>query len=109
MQVDLTHPVVKRKSGQIGPLSTSVSPRNRGFPRWHPGCYCQSKPSDVKRSANKARRSLAEEVLEYLLNHPKAQDTIEGIVMWWLPTQQIPTAIDQIETALQELVAKKLV
>jgi hypothetical protein len=58
----------------------------------------------VNRSANKAQRSLANEVLEYLVNHERAHDTVEGIVAWWLPAQRIRYAISEVETVLRELV-----
>lgn len=63
----------------------------------------------VKRSANKGRGSLANEVLEYLINHERAHDTVEGIVAWWLPVQRIEYAITEVEVALRELAAGKFV
>lgn len=63
----------------------------------------------AKRSANTSRGSLADEVLQYLLNHERAHDTVEGIVAWWLPIQKIEYAINKVEAALRELVARELV
>jgi hypothetical protein len=63
----------------------------------------------VRRSANKNRSSLANEVLQYLVNHERACDTVEGIVDWWLPMQEIRYAISQVEAALRELVASGFV
>jgi len=63
----------------------------------------------AKRSANNGRSSLADEVLQYLINHDRAHDTVEGIVAWWLPIQRIEYAINNVEAALRELVARELV
>ena len=63
----------------------------------------------VRRSANKNRSSLANEVLQYLVNHERACDTVEGIVDWWLPVQKISYAISQVEAVLRELVASGFV
>jgi predicted transcriptional regulator len=58
----------------------------------------------VKRSAKKATGSLADEVLQYLVNHERADDTVEGIVAWWFPVDRIRIAISEVEAALQQLV-----
>ena len=51
-------------------------------------------------------RPLADEVLAYLVEHPQAQDTLEGIAEWWLLEQRIRDALADVEAALSELVAK---
>jgi DNA-binding MarR family transcriptional regulator len=51
-------------------------------------------------------RPLADEVLSYLVQHPQAQDTMEGIVEWWLLERRIRYAIADVEAALRELVGK---
>lgn len=63
----------------------------------------------MRRSANKVRNQLADEVLRYLIRHEKAHDTLEGIVAWWLPKLRIETAIVEVEAALRELVASNYV
>jgi hypothetical protein len=50
----------------------------------------------------------AYEILAYLVEHPRAQDTLEGIMQWWLLEQQIKQWIAQAQTALAELVAQGL-
>ena len=47
---------------------------------------------------------IANKVLAYLLEHPQAQDTMEGIVEWWLLEQRIRCAIADVEAALSDLV-----
>jgi hypothetical protein len=53
-----------------------------------------------------ASRPLADEVLAYLLRHPQAQDTMEGIAEWWLLEQRIRHAVAEVEVALSELVRR---
>jgi hypothetical protein len=65
--------------------------------RWHAGCLdC----------VDNSGRPLADEVLAYLVQHPQAQDTMEGIVEWWLLERRIRYAIADVEAALRELVGK---
>jgi hypothetical protein len=49
---------------------------------------------------------MADEILGYLVQHPEAQDTMEGIVEWWLLEQRISCAVADVETALSTLVDK---
>jgi hypothetical protein len=49
------------------------------------------------------------QILSYLVEHPEAQDTLEGIVEWWLLERAIKFQKTQILKAITELVAKGLV
>jgi Fe2+ or Zn2+ uptake regulation protein len=49
------------------------------------------------------------EILRYLRARPQAADTVDGIVMWWLPRQRHEEAVDQVQHALDDLVARGLV
>jgi hypothetical protein len=49
-------------------------------------------------------RPLTDEVLAYVVRHPYAQDTVEGIVEWWLLEQHIYHAVSDVEAALRQLV-----
>ena len=60
----------------------------------------------IHQNVDNSGRLLADEVLEYLLEHPQAQDTMEGIAEWWLLEQRIRHAIADVEAALCELVGK---
>jgi hypothetical protein len=53
---------------------------------------------------NDPSRSLADQVLAYLVQHPQAQDTLEGFVEWWLLEQGVRYGIGELETALSDLV-----
>jgi len=52
---------------------------------------------------------IASEVLLYLLEHPDAQDTLEGITDWWLMERRIKEQSALVKAALAELVAGGLV
>ena len=52
---------------------------------------------------------IAYDILAYLSEHPDAQDTLQGIVEWWILEQEIKTRIKQVERALAGLVAERLV
>jgi hypothetical protein len=49
---------------------------------------------------------LVSNVLEYLLRHPDAEDTVEGITEWWLLEQQIRHKVRDVSRVLDNLVAK---
>ena len=53
-------------------------------------------------------RAIADEILAYLVKHPEAQDTLEGITEWWLLEQRIRSAVAEVDGALHNLVADDL-
>jgi hypothetical protein len=53
-------------------------------------------------------RPLADEILAYLVKHPEAQDTLEGIAEWWLLEQRIRHAVAEVDGVLRELVGHDL-
>ena len=55
------------------------------------------------------RSHIARAILDYLLEHPDAQDTLAGIAEWWLPEEKIKTRAAVVKDALDQLVAKSLV
>lgn len=48
-------------------------------------------------------------ILAYLTKHPDAQDTLEGIVEWWLLEQKIERETEKVKEALAELIGKGLI
>jgi DNA-binding transcriptional ArsR family regulator len=48
-------------------------------------------------------------ILGYLVQNPKAQDTLEGIVEWWLLERHARAAVLRVKEALAELVGAGLV
>ena len=52
---------------------------------------------------------LTQQLLDYWIEHPEAQGTVEAIVEWWLLEQRIRQAADEVGAVLVELVAKDFV
>lgn len=48
-------------------------------------------------------------VLAYLVEHQDAQDTLEGIIEWWLVEQEIKHQTAAVKAVLAELVDKELI
>lgn len=51
---------------------------------------------------------IAIEILAHVVGHPNAQDTIEGLVEWWLLERRIAEARLEVRLALTELVGRGL-
>jgi hypothetical protein len=49
------------------------------------------------------------QILAYLHANPDAQDTLEGIVEWWLLDQDIRRQTERVEQALAELAGRGLI
>ncbi len=56
-----------------------------------------------------SRSHVARAILDYLLEHPDAQDTLAGIAEWWLPDEKIKTRSAIVKAALDQLVSEALV
>jgi hypothetical protein len=46
---------------------------------------------------------LAQLILGYLAEHPRAMDTVEGIAEWWVLRQQARLALDNVARTVHEL------
>jgi hypothetical protein len=57
--------------------------------------------------ALKSNAAIQKEVMAYLSANPMAQDTLEGIVAWWLLEQKIEEAASGVKAALAKLVIEK--
>ncbi len=55
------------------------------------------------------KNEIAREILAYLMDHPDAQDTVEGVVQWWLLERQMRYQVPLVKDALAELVKNGLV
>jgi hypothetical protein len=53
--------------------------------------------------------NLTYQVLAYLLENPKAEDTLEGVLQWWLLQQRIGFEMNRVKKALEELAVKNFV
>jgi hypothetical protein len=51
----------------------------------------------------------AHDLLSYLLDHTMAEDTIEGIVDWWLLEEKIKRRTKEVQKIIDELVAEELI
>jgi hypothetical protein len=54
------------------------------------------------------RPLITRQVLSYLTEHTGAQDTLEGIVEWWLLEQRIIHQTQEVDRVLADLTARKL-
>lgn len=52
---------------------------------------------------------IARDVLSYLIDNPAAQDTLEGIVEWWLLDRKIASRTAAVREALAKLVDRGLI
>jgi len=52
---------------------------------------------------------VSREVLSYLVDHPKAQDTLEGILEWWLTERCVKHQMPRVQGAIEWLVRDGLV
>ncbi len=57
----------------------------------------------------KLRSRIAYEILAYLAEHPDAQDTLDGIVEWWLLKQEIKHRTAEVKASLADLTAEGFV
>jgi hypothetical protein len=49
---------------------------------------------------------LARHILRYLREHPEAQDTVEGIMVWWVSERAIKRWLPEARKSLAALVAQ---
>ena len=57
---------------------------------------------------NDENAQIAYEILRYLVDNPKAEDTLEGIVTWWLMERTIKQQTLSVQRTLAMLVADRL-
>ncbi len=55
------------------------------------------------------KSQIAVEILSYLDENPEAQDTLDGVIQWWLLERKIKYQITLVKEALSELVKDGLV
>lgn len=51
------------------------------------------------------QRSLIRQILAYVVAHPEAKDTLEGIRKWWGPSGRVELSGEEIQNVLNSLVA----
>ena len=52
---------------------------------------------------------IAHEILAYLMEHPDAQDTLEGVMEWWLLERNLKYEARKVNELLAELVVEGLI
>jgi Mn-dependent DtxR family transcriptional regulator len=57
----------------------------------------------------KIENELSKKILEYLDKKPDAGDTLEGITEWWLESERVDQAVDQVAEVLEALIKKGLI
>lgn len=76
---------------------------------------CFVDASEVEKNAlepgppKEKKAEVAGEILAYLSDNPESQDTLEGIVEWWLLEQKIKNQTAEVKEALSELLNKGLI
>ena len=65
--------------------------------------------NELQKQKEEESSDLASQLLSYLAENPDAQDTLEGIVDWWLMQQRIEYEISRVKDALTWLVSSGLV
>jgi hypothetical protein len=60
-------------------------------------------------SGNERTEEVANVVARYLLAHPDASDTLDGIARWWLSRQRQDDASELVQAALELLIDRGLV
>jgi metal-responsive CopG/Arc/MetJ family transcriptional regulator len=52
---------------------------------------------------------IAQDILSYLVENTSAEDTIDGIVEWWLLQEKIKHRMKEVQKVLDELVVESLI
>lgn len=63
----------------------------------------------MQRSKSESPSDISRELLNYLLKHPEAQDTLEGICQWWLLKQTAYREFVRVRDTLDRLASEGLV
>jgi len=55
-------------------------------------------------SVTKRQKKISENILNYLKKNPNAEDTLEGITMWWLEFERIDQSVEEVAKTLDGMV-----
>lgn len=64
--------------------------------------------SNPKKDERRHEKEMTEAILEYLKEHPRASDTLEGIAEWWIMRQQVRVEIKTLQKVLRQLMKSDL-
>lgn len=76
------------------------------------GGFSTSSPKEDpvgSKTESRDTQETAREILRYLLSHPDAGDTLEGIARWWLERRRIERTVDEVGESLELLLARGLI
>jgi hypothetical protein len=54
----------------------------------------------------KINNEISKKILDYLRKHPDAGDTFEGITKWWLESERVDEAVDEVAEVLEVLLVR---
>jgi Fe2+ or Zn2+ uptake regulation protein len=63
----------------------------------------------VTEKTSGTRLGIGQEILSYLAEHPRSEDSVEGIVEWWLLHHYVAKTRNAVRAALTQLVERRLV
>jgi hypothetical protein len=75
----------------------------------HFGQPVTDKPAPSDARSEELDDAMRTELLSYLSEHPSAMDSLEGVVEWWLPRQQVRNAVERVARALEVLTREGLI
>lgn len=67
-----------------------------------------TKQKGVAKDMNKVS-DIAIAIMQYLEEHPRSKDTLEGIRTWWLENESTPVPASRVEKALEWLLQQGVV
>ena len=54
-------------------------------------------------------KDLVDLILKYLQQHPKSEDTLEGITDWWIKKQRLDDSRIAVDEALKKLTSESVI
>jgi hypothetical protein len=79
--------------------------RQKPVETWNGTANAPPVPFNFDLPVMKSESPIESQILDYLTANPSAQDTLRGIVEWWLLKQKIAQSTAEVEAALVKLVA----
>ena len=69
----------------------------------------RSTPSSALRQVEDLRELVLRElVLRYLIDHPDAMDTFDGIAEWWVTREQLRVDLERLAHVLDDLIRQEI-
>lgn len=60
---------------------------------------------DAKGSSG-SHGNVTQQILSYLVEHPDAKDTVDGVIKWWLPEDSVDRGKKTVQEVLDSLVLR---